>query len=176
MTRSQDLWPQHPPPYHRGDMGWEGTHRSQHVLCINYRAGPKCSPARLLHAYTPWVELQMPAQARGSRICHLSHHRDSDTFRTDVLGRKQRQVQLDNALGESMKIKSRYEKAGSHQNRVLLQHSRSQHLRSAMVCLHGHVKDSSKHDTKLGPEAGQFAASPSCGNSFRMQHATTRVW
>lgn len=94
----------------------------------------------------------------------LSHCRDSNTFGGDFLGRKQLQVQL----GESMNVKSHYEKAGSHPHRVLLQDSRSQHPCSAAVGLHGHVTDSAEDNTRLGSGAVWFAASPSCRNSFAM--------
>lgn len=115
-------------------------------------------------------------QARGSLICHLTLYRDSTTFRRDFWGRKQLQVQLDNALEESMRIKSPHQKGESHQHQVLLQHSRSQHLCSAMVCLHDHITDSSEHNARLGSGAMWFAAHPSCRNSFTLRHTTTRVW
>lgn len=53
---------------------------------------------------------------------------------TSFGGEKQLQVQLDAALRESMEIKSNSEKAVSHQNQLLPQHSRSQPCAQHGLC------------------------------------------
>lgn len=119
-----------------------------------------------LHKHHGYRHQHMPichAQARVFLICDLSHCRGSNTFR-DTLWGENSSSPVGYCSRESMKIKSNCEKAGSHQNPVLLQHSRSQHPRSG-VCVHGHVTDSPEHNTKHRPGALWFAASHSCQNS-----------